>query len=369
MTSYVPDPTDVTNPTDAIDAETAAPEFRALKSYIQQLIGGTNAIGGFVNKFRNGTFDIAQRGPVTINSGSSGYTSDGWVVSLVGANAVCDRAASGTNLTGKGLGSVLRITPLGVITDLEVYQRVESLQADDLTSQSMITAQITAFNAGTGALTPVLHVVYPNTPDNYGATTQVLADGVLQVLPPGQWTTLAYSFSSDPGFFNGVEIVFDFGQTSAQLLIGWADLRNTPGTISGVQNAAPAPELRLPAYEAADARRYLNVFSHPRAAIDVLAIGIAASTSAINIIIPLMAAMRNIPANTYLDSAASDFAVVTSTGGLFSCTNLSASAILNESQYAFTLEAGLSGAVLVAGNPYFFGMNGSGAFITISAEL
>ena len=35
--SYTPDPTDITQPTDATSAETAQAEFRALKVYLQGL--------------------------------------------------------------------------------------------------------------------------------------------------------------------------------------------------------------------------------------------------------------------------------------------------------------------------------------------
>lgn len=42
--AYVPDPTDATQPTDAIIAETAQAEFRALKAYIQTLVLGASGV-------------------------------------------------------------------------------------------------------------------------------------------------------------------------------------------------------------------------------------------------------------------------------------------------------------------------------------
>lgn len=37
--AYIPNPQDATNPTDVVPAETAAPEFRALKAYLQSVLG------------------------------------------------------------------------------------------------------------------------------------------------------------------------------------------------------------------------------------------------------------------------------------------------------------------------------------------
>lgn len=46
---YVPDPTNPANPLDIEDISTAAAEFRALKGYIQSLIGGLPQVSKSVN--------------------------------------------------------------------------------------------------------------------------------------------------------------------------------------------------------------------------------------------------------------------------------------------------------------------------------
>lgn len=60
--AYVPDPTDTTQPTDGIIAETAAAEFRALKLYIASLVGLPNSLNLYRrNKVINGRQLIDQR--------------------------------------------------------------------------------------------------------------------------------------------------------------------------------------------------------------------------------------------------------------------------------------------------------------------
>jgi len=79
--AYTPDPTDITNPFDTVDASTAAAEFRALKGYISTLVGG----GGFpgVNVFRKnaiigGDFDTNpwQRGISFAGVANNSYIAD-----------------------------------------------------------------------------------------------------------------------------------------------------------------------------------------------------------------------------------------------------------------------------------------------------
>ena len=88
--AYTPDPTDVTNPLDTVDASTAAAEFRALKGYLSTLVGG----GGFpeVNVFRKnaiigGDFDTNpwQRGVGNFVGVADGvYTADRWKRNKIG---------------------------------------------------------------------------------------------------------------------------------------------------------------------------------------------------------------------------------------------------------------------------------------------
>ena len=55
--------------------------------------------GGLVNKFRNGTMDIWQRGTSSLTATTSGaYTADGWIVLPTGASVTCSQVTAGASL-------------------------------------------------------------------------------------------------------------------------------------------------------------------------------------------------------------------------------------------------------------------------------
>jgi hypothetical protein len=101
--AYVPDPTDVTQPTDAIFAETAQAEFRALKAYIQSLIpsAGLGGLGtAFRNRLINGDMRLDQRqvGAAYSAPATSVYTADRWQLAISVANKVSAQQLSIANV-------------------------------------------------------------------------------------------------------------------------------------------------------------------------------------------------------------------------------------------------------------------------------
>lgn len=80
---YIPDPTDVTQPTDDKIAETATAEFRALKAYIQTLIGNLAYSNAFrKNLIINGAHQLDQRneGAAVVLTAGGKYITDKWYV-------------------------------------------------------------------------------------------------------------------------------------------------------------------------------------------------------------------------------------------------------------------------------------------------
>src|SRR6266478_1806188 len=98
--AYVPDPTDVTQPTGSVLAQTAAAEFRALKAYIKGLVFGANPVGssGIKNRLIGGDFSSNpwQRG-ITGDGTAFRYIPDRWdcVRAALAAGATFSRQASG----------------------------------------------------------------------------------------------------------------------------------------------------------------------------------------------------------------------------------------------------------------------------------
>ena len=119
--------------------------------------------GGFLNKFRNGTMDVWQRGTSALTATTSGaYTADGWIVLPTGASVTA--AQAGGRLVTK---NSLQVTGASSVTDLIIKQRIESLMAAAFCSQT-VTVQAQVYNGTGGSITPKLTVNRPSAQDNYG---------------------------------------------------------------------------------------------------------------------------------------------------------------------------------------------------------
>jgi len=132
--AYTPDPTDVTNPFDTVDASTAAAEFRALKGYISTLVGG----GGFpgVNVFRKNTiiggdFDTNpwQRGTNFAAIATATYSADRWIYTKVGT----------------------MVETLSKVLDAPVLNTVYKNRTMDIFAQNCLQSNITTAEAILGA--------------------------------------------------------------------------------------------------------------------------------------------------------------------------------------------------------------------------
>lgn len=82
MSGYVPNPDDATQPTDAIIAETAQAEFRAIKAKLNNVAGGAQQGSGLQNILLNGDFQLNQINgsnsvPIPTHGGPE-YFSDMW---------------------------------------------------------------------------------------------------------------------------------------------------------------------------------------------------------------------------------------------------------------------------------------------------
>jgi hypothetical protein len=212
--------------------------------------------GGMVNKFHNATMDVWQRGTSGTVTTSGGYTADGWIVLPTGAGVPWGQAA-GRLLTKNSL----QVTGAASVTDVKIKQRIESLMAATFCSQT-VTVQARVYN-GTGAsITPTLTVNRPSAQDNYGTTTTDVNATSLQACANGTWTGVAYTFSANAASYNGLEILFDFGNNfganTKTIAITELDIRVTPGAATGINYNPAPPELRPIATELAFCQRYFT---------------------------------------------------------------------------------------------------------------
>jgi hypothetical protein len=227
-------------------------------SDITSLSGLTSPLptpGGFLNKFRNGTMDIWQRGSSAITVSTSGaYTADGWIVSPGGASVTVQQAA-GRQLTAYSL----QVTGASGATDVIVKQRIESVIASPLSGQT-VTVQARIYNSTGGSITPNLTVKHAASADSWSSPVTDVNAASLQSAANGQWTQIAYTFAASTSSGNGLEISFDFGNnfssSSKTVRVTELDIRATSGLTIGINNNPSPPELRPVASELPFCQRY-----------------------------------------------------------------------------------------------------------------
>ena len=216
--------------------------------------------GDFMNKFRNGTMDIWQRGSSSITVTTSGaYTADGWIVVPTGASCSAQQTASNPRSGALSTYSLL-MTGAASVTDILVKQRIESFIAQQLEGQQ-VTVQAQIYNNTGGSITPTLTVKHAGSADNWSSPTTDVNAVSLQACANGAWTQVGYTFAASSSSGNGLEITFDFGNnfstTSKKVQITELDIRAT-GAATGLISTPPAPELRPIQVELALCQRYFE---------------------------------------------------------------------------------------------------------------
>lgn len=214
---------------------------------------------GFVNKFRNVSMDIAQRGAGAQTVSTSGaYVLDGWIVLPSGASCTSQQTATNARTGARVLSSML-VTGAASVTDIIVKQRIESYVCGPLNGQT-VTVQAQVYNNTGGSITPTLTVKHANAQDNWGASTTDVSAVSLQACANGAWTQVAYTFTASSSSNNGLEVAFDFGNnfttSGKSIQISELDIRATPGITTGTNSNPPVPEFRSIAIEYPISLRY-----------------------------------------------------------------------------------------------------------------
>ena len=217
--------------------------------------------GGYLNKFRNGTFDVWQRGTGATSIGTSGnYFADGWKVYFTGSTGVTALQAAGPS-AGYPLYS-LEIEGATSNTDIKVGQRIESYVAAPLAGQT-VTVQFWYYQNTGSTVTPKFSTCYASAQDNFGTCTGDVSSTSLTACATATWCQEAYTFTASSSAANGYEIDLDcnagFTSISVNCRFAAADIRVTPGVSTGVNTNPPPPELRPIATEMAFNQRYYQV--------------------------------------------------------------------------------------------------------------
>lgn len=247
----------------------------------QPLLGFTS---GYNNKFRNGTFAVAQRGIsgefvgfVTLGVTLSQIFLDGWYISSTPIGGIGPATGSrlewaqvyNSNFNGYGMfigGS--NHTPPSINMPTSIFQRLEGsvaaqLLGSNISSPQAVTVQFTIFNNTGASLIPTLTTSFANSLDNWSASTTDVGPVNMQPCPNGATTLVAYTFVPSASAVNGYQISIGLGNfppsNSVSVTVGLADIRTTPGQPTGVNSSPPTPEQRSIHDELLFCQRYLFV--------------------------------------------------------------------------------------------------------------
>lgn len=233
----------------------------ATTAFVQAAAQGA---GGGINKFRNGTMDIWQRGTISLTVTTAGaYTADGWIVVPTGASCMTIQSTANAR-TGKLSTYSLLITGATSITDILVKQRIESYIAAPLEGQQ-VTVQAQIYNNTGSAITPTLTVKHAASQDSWTSPVTDVSAVSLQACANAAWTNVAYTFAASTSSSNGLEITLDFGNNFSSngktVQVTELDIRVTAGASTGLNSTPPIPEMRTIQTELALCQRYLPAFN------------------------------------------------------------------------------------------------------------
>jgi hypothetical protein len=255
-----------------LSADPTANLGAATKEYVDNaaqtvlpVIAAQGVTGGFINKLRNGTFDIWQRGTstLTIAAGASGYTADGWIVAPIGDSVITQYQGTSNARPGFRSSTLILITLGGTSTSISLTQRIEASICYPLNG-APVTFQIWIYNGTTSTITPTATLGYATSfPDVWtGGTTIDQGPVNLQSIAPNAWGQCAYTFAAPSltAINNGLCIILGLpGINSSEFLqVGEADLRSTPAVTVGLNNNPPPAELRPYPTELAFCQRYFE---------------------------------------------------------------------------------------------------------------
>ncbi len=224
-----------------------------------------NYAGGFVNKFRNANFAVAQRGTGgTTNSATGVYTIDGWILGTDGTNSVNWAQPNGP-IAGFA-GTYLELFGSATTTVTFLKQRIKSSWAAQLYANSAAaTIQFLIYNGTASPMTPTITIKHPATTDAWGGTlTTDVNAASMNTVPAGTVGVVGYTFVPAPGINNGMEITLNLGGinfSGIAIYIAYADIRLTAGVATGPNAGPPPVEVRPFAIEMLICQRYYQQYT------------------------------------------------------------------------------------------------------------
>jgi hypothetical protein len=146
------------------------------------------------NRIINGAMQVWQRGTSVTTSGA--YTADRWTEVSGNSNQHIQSTDAPTNF-----GYSMQIIGVGA----NINQRIESLNCQDLSGQTVTVSFWVKNTSGTDSLIAALY--YANTADTFSSLTQIGSTVTISSNPSSSWTQYTTTFTSLPaGSKNGLSL-------------------------------------------------------------------------------------------------------------------------------------------------------------------
>lgn len=298
--AYVPNPVDPTQPTNNQLAGFMAAEFRALKGYIQSIVGGTSGgsgsnfffSGSFRNRLNNGNFTVAQRGSnFNVTTTQTVYTLDQWIVFSLGDTT---NVTQGLNPTFfDPFKSYIRLAAGPSISSVHLGQRLEAITCGGFGVGSKLTVSGFYQVDNISASIPSVILQTCSAADNWATATDVsVAQDVVITAPQvaNQMQFFSTTITLTAAAYNGLQLLFLFGSSIASRLVYLSQVQLEVGS-----SYTPF-EYRSPGVDLAICRRYLQ---RPR----FLNTALQNGPASIFITMPMGITMRAAPVFSILSNA------------------------------------------------------------------
>ena len=318
---------------------------------------GNATVGGMVvpatsfkrNKLINGSMNVYQRGSVSATT-SGAYTLDRWFVTPTGATVTVTQSTSTvpTNFTAS-----LNVAGAASVTNVSAYQRIESINCQELTNGSKVTVSGYIYQStGSAVTTATVALTTPTASDNYASTTSAATTYTIPSFASATWTYFSNTFTLTTGCTNGLQLTIALG----------TDLTTGSFNLTGVQletgTVATPYERQIYSDQLAQCQRYLPAI-RASTSLEVLpGFGTCANTSSVVFNYNYQVPARVVPTGISISSA-SHFNVsdgVTNTA----CNSVAISTVGVQSCF---ISCGVAGTPLTTYRSVFIYVSNSSAYL------
>lgn len=173
-------------------------------------VGGTLAMGSSFlrNRLINGGMNVYQRGSVSATT-SGAYTLDRWFVTPTGATVTVTQS---TSTVPSNFTASLNVASAASVTNVSVYQRIESLNCQDFSSGAVVTVSgWIRQSTGSAVTTATVALTTPTASDNYTSTSSAASTYTIPSIANATWVYFSNAFTLTTGCTNGLQVTIALG--------------------------------------------------------------------------------------------------------------------------------------------------------------